>query len=370
DAIPERFFNAGMAEANMIGIAAGLARAGHVVFVNTFGVFCTRRCFDQIAMDVAYPRLNVRLVGFMPGLSSPGGPSHQAIDDVALMRALPNMLVLEPADALEIRQAVVALADHIGPAYMRLKRGESPLIFEEAHRLQLDRAQHLTGHGKSDACLIAAGMMLPAALAAARTLQREGLGVAVLNVPVIKPLDVDTILAAAREARVIVTAENHSIIGGLGSAVAETLAGAGLGVPLRRVGIADVFAESGSREYLFSRYGLDTQAPCHARSACPPHPAPTLPSNAAVDGRGTVMEKPMSLTSFVSAPRFEEYRERFKEHYRMQRRADGVLLVEAHTQGGPIQLSVENHRSLGQMLKTVGADPENEILILTGSGEE
>ncbi|HWG75330.1 MAG TPA: transketolase C-terminal domain-containing protein [Steroidobacteraceae bacterium] len=260
DAIPERFFNAGMAEANMIGIAAGLARAGHVVFVNTFGVFCTRRCFDQIAMAVAYPRLNVRLVGFMPGLSSPGGPSHQAIDDVALMRALPNMLVLEPADALEIRQAVVALADHIGPAYMRLKRGESPLIFEEAHRLQLDRAQHLTGHGKSDACLIAAGMMLPAALAAARTLQREGLGVAVLNVPVIKPLDVDTILAAAREARVIVTAENHSIIGGLGSAVAETLAGAGLGVPLRRVGIADVFAESGSREYLFSRYGLDTQA--------------------------------------------------------------------------------------------------------------
>src|SRR6185437_8238708 len=260
DAIPERFFNAGMAEANMIGIAAGLARAGHVVFVNTFGVFCTRRCFDQIAMAVAYPRLNVRLVGFMPGLSSPGGPSHQAIDDVALMRALPNMLVLEPADALEIRQAVVALADHIGPAYMRLKRGESPLIFEEAHRLQLDRTQHLTGHGKSDACLIAAGMMLPAALAAARTLQREGLGVAVLNVPVIKPLDVDTILAAAREARVIVTAENHSIIGGLGSAVAETLAGAGLGVPLRRVGIADVFAESGSREYLFSRYGLDTQA--------------------------------------------------------------------------------------------------------------
>ena len=260
DAIPERFFNAGMAEANMIGIAAGLARAGHVVFVNTFGVFCTRRCFDQIAMAVAYPRLNVRLVGFMPGLSSPGGPSHQAIDDVALMRALPNMLVLEPADALEIRQAVVALADHIGPAYMRLKRGESPLIFEQTHRLQLDRAQHLTGHGKSDACLIAAGMMLPAALAAARTLQREGLGVAVLNVPVIKPLDVDTILAAAREARVIVTAENHSIIGGLGSAVAETLAGAGLGVPLRRVGIADVFAESGSREYLFSRYGLDTQA--------------------------------------------------------------------------------------------------------------
>ncbi|HEX4051063.1 MAG TPA: transketolase C-terminal domain-containing protein [Steroidobacteraceae bacterium] len=260
DAIPERFFNAGMAEANMIGIAAGLARAGHVVFVNTFGVFCTRRCFDQIAMALAYPRLNVRLVGFMPGLSSPGGPSHQAIEDVALMRALPNMMVLEPADAIEIRQAVTALADHAGPVYMRLKRGESPLIFDESHRLQLDRAQHLTGHGSSDVCLVAAGMMLPAALAAARTLEREGLAVAVINSPVIKPLDGDTILAAARGTRVIITAENHSIIGGLGSAVAEVLAAAGVGAPLRRVGIADVFAESGSREYLFSRYGLDTLA--------------------------------------------------------------------------------------------------------------
>jgi transketolase len=264
DTIPERFFNAGMAEANMIGIAAGLARAGHTVFVNTFGVFCTRRCFDQIAMAVAYPRLNVRLVGFMPGLSSPGGPSHQAIEDVALMRALPNMLVLEPADAVEIRQAVGALADHVGPAYMRLKRGESPLIFGESHRLQLDRAQHLSGSGRSDACLVAAGMMLPTALLAARTLEREGLAISVINAPVIKPLDAATILAAARDSRVVITAENHSIIGGLGAAVAEALAGEGLAVPLHRIGIMDVFAESGSRDYLFSRYGLDTQAIVHA----------------------------------------------------------------------------------------------------------
>ena len=260
DALPERFFNAGMAEANMIGIAAGLARAGHVVFVNTFGVFCTRRCFDQIAMAVAYPRLNVRLVGFMPGLSSPGGPSHQAIDDVALMRALPNMLVLEPADALEIRQAVIALADHDGPAYMRLKRGESPLIFENSHQLSLTRAQHLTGGEYSDVCLIAAGMMLPAALLAARTLERERVSVTVINAPVIKPLDGETIIAAARASRLVITAENHSVVGGLGSAVAEVLADAGLGVPLRRIGIADVFAESGSRDYLFGRYGLDTAA--------------------------------------------------------------------------------------------------------------
>ncbi|HTW73957.1 MAG TPA: transketolase C-terminal domain-containing protein [Steroidobacteraceae bacterium] len=260
DALPERFFNAGMAEANMIGIAGGLARAGHTVFVNTFGVFCTRRCYDQIAMAVAYPSLNVKLVGFMPGLSSPGGPSHQAIEDVALMRCLPNMLVVEPADALEIRQAVAALAAHRGPAYMRLKRGEIPLIHDDGHRFDLQHAQVLAGGARSDACLVAAGMMLPPALAAARTLAAHGLAVTVINCPVIKPLDAATIVAAARTTRVLVSAENHSIVGGLGSAIAEALAQCAPGVPLLRVGIADVFAESGSREFLFGRYGLDTQS--------------------------------------------------------------------------------------------------------------
>jgi len=259
DALPERFINVGMAEANMMGIAGGLARAGHTVFVNTFGVFCTRRCFDQVAMAVAYPALNVKIVGFMPGLSSPGGPSHQATDDVALMRALPNMAVVEPADALEVRQAVAAIADRPGPVYMRLKRGETPIIFDDNHRLDLDKAQVLTGSGRSDVCIIAAGMMIPAALAAARLLESNQLTVTVLNVPLIKPLDTPTIVTAAMHSRIVVTAENHNIIGGLGSAVAEALAEAGLGVPLRRVGIGDVFAESGSREFLFQRYGLGTQ---------------------------------------------------------------------------------------------------------------
>ena len=259
DALPERFINVGMAEANMMGIAGGLARAGHTVFVNTFGVFCTRRCFDQVAMAVAYPALNVKIVGFMPGLSSPGGPSHQATDDVALMRALPNMAVVEPADALEVRQAVAAIANRPGPVYMRLKRGETPIIFDDNHRLDLDKAQVLTGSGRSDVCIIAAGMMIPAALAAARLLESNQLTVTVLNVPLIKPLDTPTIVTAAMHSRIVVTAENHNIIGGLGSAVAEALAEAGLGVPLRRVGIGDVFAESGSREFLFQRYGLGTQ---------------------------------------------------------------------------------------------------------------
>lgn len=130
DELVDRFINIGMAEANMISIAGGLARAGRVVFVNTFGVFCTRRCFDQIAMSVAYPNLNVKIVGFMPGLSSPGGPSHQAIEDVALMRALPNFTVVEPADAVETKQAVAAIAAHPGPVYLRLKRGEIPVILK------------------------------------------------------------------------------------------------------------------------------------------------------------------------------------------------------------------------------------------------
>jgi transketolase len=264
DEIPERFINVGMAEANLMGIAGGLARTGRIVFVNTFGVFCTRRCFDQIAMAIAYPALNVKIIGFMPGLSSPGGPSHQAIEDVALMRALPGMTVVEPADAVEIEQAVLAIADQPGPVYMRLKRGEIPAIFDDGHRLDLNRAQVLTGGKRSHVCILASGMMLPAAIAAGRTLGDAGLIVTLINVPVIKPLDVPTIVGAIRQSNIAVTAENHTVIGGLGSAVAEAMAEAGLATPLRRVGINDVFAESGSREYLFGRYGLDTQSIVHA----------------------------------------------------------------------------------------------------------
>jgi len=161
DEIADRFINIGMAEANMLSIAGGLARAGHTVFVNTFGVFCTRRCFDQIAMSVAYPNLNVKIVGFMPGLSSPGGPSHQAIEDVALMRALPNLTVVEPADAIETKQVVAAIADRPGPVYQRLKRGEIPLIFDDDHRLDLAKAQILTGGEGTDVCIIASGIRRP-----------------------------------------------------------------------------------------------------------------------------------------------------------------------------------------------------------------
>jgi len=257
---PDRFIHAGMAEANMIGVAGALARQGLMPFVHSFGVFTTRRPLDQIVNAVAYPRLPVRIVGFMPGISSPGGPSHQAIEDLALMRALPNMTVIDVADATETAQAVAAIADIPGPVYLRLKRGEIPVIFPDDHRISLDRAQLLTDALESDVALLASGMMVAPALATATTLNASGVAVTVVNVPVIKPLDTTTVLAAAGASQVVITAENHSIIGGLGSAVAETLAEAGLGRPLRRIGLADTFADGAlTAQYLFAKYGLTVQ---------------------------------------------------------------------------------------------------------------
>jgi transketolase len=263
DAYPERFIHAGMAEANMMGVAGALARDGFVPYVHTFGTFATRRPLDQVINAIAFPNLKVRIMGFMPGVSSPGGPSHQAIDDVALMRGVPNMTVVDVADAVEGRQVASAIVDVDGPVYVRLKRGEIPVIFDEDHQLRLDRAQPLTppGEGVGDVALFASGMMLAPALAAARLLGTRGVAVSVVNVPVIKPLDAATVTDVAAAAKVVVTAENHTVIGGLGSAVAEALAEAGLGRPLRRVGLRDTFAE-GSRTgpYLFGKYGLSIQA--------------------------------------------------------------------------------------------------------------
>jgi transketolase len=259
-ACPERFIHAGMAEANMVGMAAALARDGFIPFVHTFGVFATRRPLDQIINAVAFPNLKVRILGFMPGVSSPGGPSHQAIDDVALMRAIPNMTVIDVADAVEARQVPRAIVDVDGPVYVRLKRGEIPVIFGDRHRLSLDRAAVLTPPGGVVA-LLANGMMLASALAAARVLEAHGVSVTVVNVPVIKPLDAATVREAAAGARAVITAENHTVVGGLGTAVAEVLAEAGLGRPLRRVGLRDTFAEGArTAPYLFAAYGLSTQA--------------------------------------------------------------------------------------------------------------
>ncbi|MDT7741924.1 MAG: transketolase [Actinomycetota bacterium] len=276
--LPERFIHGGMAEANMMGVAGGLARCGHIPFVHTFGVFATRRPFDQIANAIAYPNLPVRIIGFMPGVSTPGGPSHQAIDDIALMRALPNMTVIDVADAVEVRQVVEAIVDVPGPVYVRLKRGEIPVIFDEEHVLNLDRAEVLTEG--TDVALFASGMMPAPALSAARVLGEHGVSVSVVNVPVIKPLDTVTVQGVAAEAKVVLTAENHSVIGGLGSAVAETIAEAGLGRPLRRIGLQDTFAEGSlSGPYLFEKYGLSTRSLIEAAWAALGRPgvAPAVP---------------------------------------------------------------------------------------------
>lgn len=258
DAFPERFIHAGMAEANMMSMAGALARCGHIPFVHTFGVFATRRPLDQIINSIAYPNLPVRIVGFMPGISSPGGPSHQAIDDVAFMRAIPNMTVVDVADATEISKALPLLVDVKGPVYLRLKRGEIPVIFGPEHEFSLS-APGLVKQG-TEIAIVASGMMLSAALAAADILDEAGIDTKVINVPVIKPLNAGALIAHLSGMRAVITAENHSVIGGLGTAVAEALAEAGAGIALRRIGLQDTFAEGArTAPALFKKYGLSTQ---------------------------------------------------------------------------------------------------------------
>jgi transketolase len=282
---PERFIHAGMAEANMVSMAGALARRGFLPFVHTFGVFATRRPLDQIVNSVAYPNLPVRIVGFMPGLSSPGGPSHQAIEDVALMRAIPNLTVIDLADATQIRAALPSIAGVPGPVYLRLKRGEIPVIFDDAHEFSLTTAQALIDG--DELAVIASGMMVSSAIGAAAALAAAGVSVGVVNVPVIKPLDAETIRRTVSRVSAVITAENHSVIGGLGSAVAETIAEAGLGRPLRRIGLRDTFAEGArAAPSLFRKYRLGTQdiVDCAWELLRRPGPPPPVPAIVAAEG--------------------------------------------------------------------------------------
>lgn len=264
DALPEQFIMAGIAEANMVGVAAGLARAGMMPFVHSFSVFLSRRSFDQIAMQVAYPRTNVKLIGFMPGIDSLLGVSHQAIDDLALMRALPNMTVIEPAGPAEYSAAVAATIAHEGPVYLRLYRSTSKIEETDGPPPALKIGHmHEIRQGK-DVAIIACGLMVERALQAAAALAAEDISAAVLNAASIKPFDRQSVIALANRFKGIITAENHTIIGGLGSAVAEVLAETGSSCTLRRVGLDDCFAEGGSRDYLFRKYGLDAEHICTA----------------------------------------------------------------------------------------------------------
>ena len=254
---PQRWVNVGIAEQNMLGIAAGLAAAGKIPYAGTFAVFLTGRAYDQIRQSIAYPRLSVKLIGAHGGLSvGEDGPSHQSYEDLSLMRSLPNMTVLVPCDADETRQAVRLARDTDGPVYIRLFRPSAHPIVPPGYQMEIGKA-HVLRPGK-DLTFIACGLMVGLAMRASDALASEGIEAGVVNMSSLKPMDRDAVLMAAQSTRAIVTTEDHSSIGGLGSAVAEILAEAGVG-RLVRVGIPDRFAESGDHEALFEKYGLSAR---------------------------------------------------------------------------------------------------------------
>jgi transketolase len=257
---PERFYQMGMAEQLLMSAAAGMAREGFTPFATTYAVFASRRAYDFICMAIAEENLNVKIVCALPGLTTGYGPSHQATDDLAIMRAMPNLMVIDPCDALEIEQAVPAIAAHQGPVYMRLLRGNVPLVLDRYdYRFQLGKAQVV--RGGRDVLVIASGLMTMRALEAAEQLHKDGVDVSVLHVPTIKPLDEATILAEARKpGRLVVTAENHSIIGGLGEAVAGVLLRNGVTPTFRQIALPDAFLDAGALPTLHDRYGISTEA--------------------------------------------------------------------------------------------------------------
>lgn len=251
---PERFFNCGIAEQNMMDTAAGLAASGKTVFVSTFAVFGTGRCYDQIRQSIAYPNLNIKIVASHAGITVGGdGASHQIVEDIALMRVLPNMTVIVPADSAETYKAVKTVASMRGPVYVRIGRSDVPLITDPASPFEIDKAPVMRD-GK-DITLIGCGIMVSKCLEAAEELVKHGVDARVVNLHTIKPLDEKTIVRAARETGGVVTAEEHSVMMGMGSAVAMALV-ENFHVPMKRVGIPDVFGESGACDELMGKYGL------------------------------------------------------------------------------------------------------------------
>ncbi len=255
DAHPDRFFNVGMAEQNLIAVAAGLARTGCIPFATTYGVFATRRAYDFIAIACAHSRLNVKIIAGLPGVTTGYGGTHQAIEDTALMRMVPGLVVIDPCDATEIAQATMAMAEYDGPVYMRLLRGQVPVVLDPAtYQFRIGRAAEL--RSGSDAGIISTGLMTERALDAAAALEREGVAVGVLHVPTLKPFDSDAVAAFAARTERLVTAENHVTSGGLASLVAETLFEHGLHKTLLRIGLPDAFLPCGSVATLQERCGL------------------------------------------------------------------------------------------------------------------
>jgi transketolase len=257
EAFPDRFFNVGMAEQNLMAVAAGLAKTGWRPFVTTYAVFASRRALDFVSIAIAHAHLPVKIFAGLPGLTTGYGGTHQGIEDLALMQAVPGLAVIDPCDAVELGQVVHALAAHPGPAYVRIQRGNVPVVMPDGYRFALGRAQKLRAGG--DVGIITTGLMTERSLDAASLLATEGLEVAVLHVPCLKPFDAAAVADFAGSVGSLVTAENHVARGGLGTAVVEALFEAGISRPVRRVGLPDRFIECGSVPYLQDKYGLTTE---------------------------------------------------------------------------------------------------------------
>jgi transketolase len=257
---PDRYYQMGMAEQLLYGAASGLAAEGFMPFATTYAVFASRRAYDFIHQTIAEESRNVKIVCALPGLTSGYGPSHQATEDLALFRAMPNMTVIDPCDAHEIEQVVPAIAAHQGPVYMRLLRGQVPLVLDEYdYKFELGKAK-LIRDGK-DALVISSGLLTMRALEAAKALADDHVDVAVLHVPTIKPLDAETILRkAGKSGRLVVVAENHTVIGGLGEAVAGLLMRSGIHPTFRQIGLPDEFLDAGALPTLHDQYGISAVA--------------------------------------------------------------------------------------------------------------
>ena len=259
DVCPQRFFNIGIAEANMAGIAAGLATCGKKPFFHSFAMFATGRAWEQVRNSIAYPRLNVKVIGSHGGLSvGEDGATHQCIEDYAVMRAIPGMLVVSPCDGPEMRLAVKALLDYEGPAYMRLGRLAVDSVTDEIGGYHFELGKGCQLRDGTDVTVIATGMMVQEAVKASDTLKSEGVSVRVIDMHTIKPLDEEIVLKAARETGAIVTSEEATVLGGLGSAVCECVA-AGCPVPVVRHGVQDEFGRSGAAKEVLAAYGLTAE---------------------------------------------------------------------------------------------------------------
>jgi len=258
EAFPERFFEMGIAEQNMMGVAAGMATTKKIIpFAVTFAVFATKRACDQVSISIAYPKLNVKIVGSYGGIpTGKAGATHQAFEDIAIMRTMPNMTIIVPADAIEMKQAVKACVNYNGPVYLRCIRCETPIIFDKNYKFEWNKG--VTLRDGEEATIVSTGMMTPEALIATDILVDQGIDVRLVHLHTIKPIDKDILLKASIETGHIVTVENHSIIGGLGGAVAEVLSESAPAL-IKRIGIEDTFGESGSLNDLFCKYGLTAE---------------------------------------------------------------------------------------------------------------